>query len=136
MENPARVLIVDDEPDMCWTLENILRPKGYRTVAATSCQEALEFAEHEPLSIALIDVVLPDASGVELAARIREMLPDVIVILMSGRVCRGDRLIEEGLQLGTFSDFISKPFKLAEVRLAVKRAVNGSGTQAHVAARF
>ena len=137
MENQARVLIVDDEPDMCWALENILHPEGYQTVVATTGQEALQLAEQEePLSIALIDVVLPDVDGIELAALIREMLPDVIVIVISGRVCRGDKVIEEGLELGTFSDFISKPFKLADVRLAVKMAVNVSGTRADVYACF
>ena len=137
MENQARVLIVDDEPDMCWALENILQPEGYQTVAATTGQEALELAQQEEsLGITLIDVVLPDIDGIELAALIREMLPDVTVIVISGRVCRGDKVIEEGLELDTFSGFISKPFKLAEVRLAVKTAVNVSGTQTDVYACF
>ena len=137
MADQARILIVDDEPDMCWALENILQPKGYQTLAATTGQEALELAEQEgPLSIALIDLVLPDIDGMKLAALIREMHPEVVIIVISGRVCRGDKVIEEGLESGAFSAFISKPFQLTEVRVAVKTAVSGSGTQTDDSVRF
>jgi CheY-like chemotaxis protein len=126
MKNQTRILIVDDEPDMCWALENILHPKGYQTMVATTGQEALELAEQEePPSIALIDVVLPDINGIELAALIREVLPEIVIIVISGRLCEGDKIIEEGLRLGTFSGFLSKPFELAKVRLVVKKAVSG-----------
>jgi CheY-like chemotaxis protein len=50
IESQSRVLIVDDEPGMCWALENILRPDGYQTVAATTGQEALELTQEKSLS--------------------------------------------------------------------------------------
>lgn len=125
MANQARILIVDDEPGMCWALEKVLQAEGYQTMAATTGQEALELIQEESLDIALIDVVLPDMDGIELAALIREVLPDIVIIVISGRLSEGDKVIEEGLELGIFSSFLSKPFELAEVRLAVKMAVKG-----------
>ena len=129
MGNQARILIVDDEPDMCWALAKVLQPEGYQTVPATTAQEALELAQEEGLDIALIDIVLPDMYGTQLAALIRKMRPDVVIIVISGRLSEGDKVIEEGLELGNFFAFLSKPFELAEVRQAVKKAVSRSGTQ-------
>jgi DNA-binding NtrC family response regulator len=125
MDGEACILVVDDELDMCWALENILRSNGYQTMAATTAQEALKFSAEESLGIALIDVVLPDMDGIELAALIRHVRPDVIVIVISGSLCEGDKVIKEGLESDAFAGFVSKPFELAEVRRVVKTAVNG-----------
>jgi DNA-binding NtrC family response regulator len=130
MKNPAWVLIVDDEPDMCWALESILRLEGYQTLTANTAQEALALAGQDgPLDVALIDVVLPDMNGIELAALIRKARPEAAIIVTSGHLTRGDKVIEEGVELGTFSVFVGKPFDLAEVRLALKRAVKRSETR-------
>ena len=135
MANQTRILIVDDEPDMCWALAKALQPEGYQTVPATTAQEALDLAQEEGLDIALIDVVLPDMDGTELAAVIKKMRPDVIIIVISSCLDRGDKIIEEGLELGTFSGFLGKPFELAEVRRAVKTAFSESGKQTDVSTR-
>ena len=126
MENQARILIVDDEPGMCWALEKVLQAEGCQTMAATTGQNALELTQEESLDIVFIDVTLPDMDGIDLAALIRQTRPDVIIIVISGCLSEGDKVIEEALELGTISKFLSKPFELAEVRLAVKTAVKRS----------
>ena len=73
----------------------------------------------------MIDVVLPYMDADWLAALIREVLPDIVVIEISGCLSEGDKVIEEGLELGAFTSFLSKPFELAEVRLAVQTAAKG-----------
>ena len=112
-----RILIVDDEPDLCWTLENILCPNGYAVTTTTSGTEALEMLARGHYAVALVDAKLPDLDGLELAALIRQRSPHTVVVLMSGYFYREDTAITEGLQEDLFVDFISKPFDLEEVCL-------------------
>jgi CheY-like chemotaxis protein len=121
-ESP-RILVVDDEPDMCWALENILRPAGYAMTATTSGAEALKLLDGEPYDVAFVDAKLPDLDGLELAALIRQRSPHTAIVLISGYFYQEDRSITEGLEKGLFIGFISKPFDLEEVRLMAHKAV-------------
>ncbi len=58
-QEPSRILIVDDEPDMCWALENILRPAGYAVTTTTRGVEALELLAGEPYAVVFVDAKLP-----------------------------------------------------------------------------
>lgn len=118
-----RILIVDDEPDMCWTLENILRPAGYEVTTTTRGVEALELAVGGPYDVAFVDAKLPDLDGLELATLICQRSPHTVIVLISGYFYQEDIAITEGLQEGLFIGFISKPFDLEEVRLMARRAV-------------
>jgi CheY-like chemotaxis protein len=130
-ESP-RILVVDDEPDMCWTLENILCPTGYAVTTTTTGAEALRLLAGEPYAVAFVDAKLPDLDGLELATLIRQQSPHTAVVLISGYFYQEDRAITEGLQNELFMGFISKPFDLEEVRLmasqAVERARRGGNT--------
>jgi len=118
-----RILVVDDEPDMCWALKNILRPTGYAVTTTTKGTEALELLARESYAIAFVDVKLPDLDGLELASLIRQRNPDTAVVLISGYFYRDDGTIVEGLQKDLFVGFVSEPFDLEEIRLIVCRAV-------------
>lgn len=118
-----RILIVDDEPDMCWVLENILRPTGCAVTTTTTGAEALELLTEEPYAAAFVDVKLPDIDGLELAALIRQQSPHTAIVLISGYFYQEDRIINEGLEKELFIGFISKPFNLEEVRLMARQAV-------------
>jgi len=124
MESQMRILIVDDEPDMCWVLENALRSEGYQILGATSGREALELFREALPNIALIDLSLPDMTGIQLATLMREMCSDVIILAISTHLCEENSAIEREMEFNGFAGFISKPFDLTEVRLAVKMAVN------------
>jgi len=127
-----RILIVDDEPDICWALENILRADGYRVIGTTSGAEALELLTTERYAVAFVDAKLPDLDGLDLAAQIRQQSPHTAIVLISGYFYQENKTVTEGLQEGLFIGFISKPFDLQEVRLmahqAVERARKGSHT--------
>jgi len=116
-----RILVVDDEPDMCWALENILRPTGYAVTTTLKGLEALELLAAEDFAAAFIDAKLPDLDGLELAALIRQKSPRTIVILISGYFYQEDRTISEGLQKGLFAGFVAKPFDLKEIRRIVQQ---------------
>jgi len=120
---PLRILVVDDEPDMCWVLENILRPAGYAVTTTTSGVEALELLATEPYAVAFVDAKLPDVDGPELAASIGQQSPDTVVILISGYYYPEDSAITKGLQDHLFAGFVAKPFDLREIRQMARRAV-------------
>ncbi len=118
-----RILVVDDEPDMCWALENILRPAGYAVTTTTSGVEALDLIAKEPYVAAFVDAKLPDIDGLELVALIRRQSPHTAIVLISGYFYHENKTIGEGLQKDLFIGFISKPFDLEEVRLMARQAV-------------
>lgn len=125
-QEPPRILIVDDEPDMCWALENILRSAGYAVTTTTRGAEALELLAGEPYNAVFVDAKLPDLDGLELAALIRQRSPHTAVVLISGYFYQEDRAINEGLEKELFIGFVAKPFALEEVRLMARQAVESA----------
>ena len=111
----ALILIVDDEPDMCWALEYLLNQQGYVTRKALSAQGALKLMEEHRFACAFLDAKLPDMDGLELARRIRERAPDMRILMVSGYFYRDDVCIQEAISQGIIIDFISKPFLQAEI---------------------
>jgi len=125
------ILIVDDEPDMCWVLENILRLTGYAVTTTTTGTEALELLTEEPYAVAFVDVKLADMDGLELAALIRQQSPHTSIVLISGYFYQEDKIINEGLEKELFIGFIAKPFNLEEVRLMARQAVERAREENH-----
>ncbi len=123
MDSKANILVVDDEPDMCWALENILRPAGYAVTTTTNGAEALQLIAGEPFAAAFVDAKLPDVDGLALAASMRQQSPHTAIVLISGYFYQEDNAISEGLQEDLFLGFIAKPFDLQEVRRMARRAV-------------
>ena len=122
-----RILVVDDEPDMCWALDNILSPEGYQVTTATSGEKALELAKEKHFQAVFIDAKLPDVDGIELSGLIKELDPQAAIVMISGYFYREDEAIEEGLAHDLCVGFIGKPFDLDEVRSAAKKAVAAAG---------
>ena len=124
-ESP-RILVVDDEPDMCWALEQILRPSGFAVTATERGAEALDLLTERFYAAAFVDVKLPDLDGLELAALIRQRSPHTAVVLISGYFYQEDKSIDEGLDQGLFAGFVSKPFDIMEVRLIARQVVEAA----------
>jgi CheY-like chemotaxis protein len=116
MTDPGElILIVDDEPDMCWALEHLLNKRGYVTRTALTALEALNLMERHRFACAFLDAKLPDMDGLELARRIRARAPDMRILMVSGYFYRDDVSIQEAISQGLIIDFISKPFLQAEI---------------------
>jgi len=124
---PLHVLVADDEPDMCWALENILSSAGYQVTRAANGKEALELVEEMRFHVAFVDAKLPDLDGLKLAALIRQRSPHTAIVLISGYYYPEDRAITEALQNELFIGFIAKPFDLEEVRQMARQAVERAG---------
>lgn len=107
-----RILVVDDEPDMCWALENTLQPAGYAVTTATSGAEAIEKAQERFFNLALLDIRLPDTEGIELVAPLREMHPDMEMIMVTAYASleTAVRALNEGV-----SAYLTKPLNLNDM---------------------
>ncbi|RJX35698.1 MAG: response regulator [Desulfarculus sp.] len=109
------ILIVDDEPEMCWALEHILRKTGRRVIKALSGQEALRLAEAHNPALAFVDAKLPDMEGLELAGRLRELASGLRIVVVSGYFYKDDDAVQKALSEKIIADFISKPFKNEDI---------------------
>ncbi len=118
-EQSDLILIVDDEPDMCWALEHLLNSQGLATRRALSAREALHLMQQDRFSRVFLDAKLPDMDGLELARRILEIAPGTRIIMVSGYFYRNDVSIQEAVSQGLIHGFISKPFLQEEILKAL-----------------
>lgn len=106
MHGHPRILLLDDEPRFVDSLEHILKHYDYDCKKALNGAEALELLQHESFDLALLDVGLPDISGCDVAARIRQVCPQAAIIMLTG--IRTVETAVEAMKLGAY-DFLTKP---------------------------
>lgn len=104
------VLIVDDEPDMCWVLKNLLSDRGYDIRSVQTGQAAINLLADTRFRIALLDAKLTDIDGLQLAAQIKSTDPSINIIVISGYYYENDVNIQKAINEGLVFGFISKPF--------------------------
>jgi len=123
-----RILVVDDERNLCDILLYNLSMAGYEAVAAFSAEEALE-KEPADFDLILLDVMLPGLSGYELAQKLKTgiVTKNIPIVFLSAMGAEDDKL--HGFDLGA-DDYIPKPFSVREVLARIK-AVLGRTSQAH-----
>ena len=115
-------LIVDDETDMCWALEHILKKNAFLSKRALTGQEALNLMKVDRFRLAFLDAKLPDMEGLDLARRIRKRDPAVPIVMISGYFYRDDDAIQKAVAEGLISSFIGKPFDHDEILKAIEIA--------------
>ena len=116
----ARVLVIDDEPSVVDAIKLILGDAGYDAVAATSGRSALEQAKRRNFDIAIIDLKLPDMSGLEAMFAIAERSPEIATILITAH--DSDLARADAIAAG-FSLFLAKPFSPATLLDAVQASL-------------
>ena len=119
-QTPLRVLIVEDEEDMCWALRTLVEAEGYRPTVARTAQEALGILGDTSFHLAFVDLKLPDMEGFELVGRLRGLLPSLPCVLVSGYLYDDDETVQASLKAGLICGFIGKPFLLSQVREALR----------------
>lgn len=112
-------LVVDDEPDILDAIERLFR-KDYRVITARTADEAIELVETEPVQVVMTDQRMPEMSGIEFLARLRETRPDIVRVLFTG-YSNIDHVID-AINQGHVYRYISKPWKPAELKLFVSQA--------------
>jgi two-component system KDP operon response regulator KdpE len=126
MSEGARVLVVDDEPQIVRGLKVILRKAGYEVEAAETKQEAIDALSVRPPDAMVLDLVLPDGSGVDVCADARKWTDLPIIVLSAvGDEREKVRALDAGAD-----DYVTKPFGvdelLARLRAALRRRGNGA----------
>jgi two-component system KDP operon response regulator KdpE len=123
---PARILIVDDEPNIIGAVAPLLRARGYEVLSAMSGRAALEVIDRDKPDLIVLDLGLPDIDGVEVTRRVRETL-SVPILVLSAR--SGERDKVSALDAGA-DDYVTKPFGaeelLARIRATLRRVENPS----------
>jgi two-component system, OmpR family, KDP operon response regulator KdpE len=117
----ARILIVDDEPNIIGTVAPLLRARGYEVLSAMTGRAALEAAERDKPDLIVLDLGLPDINGVEVCREVRKT-QSVPILILSARGAEGDKV--KALDAGA-DDYVTKPFGteelLARIRAALRR---------------
>jgi two-component system, NtrC family, response regulator AtoC len=116
----AKILVVDDEHLIRWTLEQHLGHEGYEVYTAEDGEKALQMVTDLMPNLVLLDNQLPGIQGIEALGRIKEIDKEIIVIMITAH-----GLLEtavKAMKLGAY-DYISKPFNLDEITLVIKKAL-------------
>ncbi len=125
--SPIRALVVDDEPALGDLLSTVLRYEGWAVETALSGQAALRSARATPPDVIVLDVMLPDLTGIEVLRRIRALHPHVPVLFLTAKDAVEDRIA--GLTAGG-DDYVTKPFSLEEVVARLRGLLRRAGAGA------
>lgn len=120
MQQDAKILIIDDEKIALRNLEHVMKKEGYTVVSTQSGQNALKLLEEGSFDVVLTDLRMEKVDGMQILKRCHELYPDTEVIMITGFATLETAV--ETMKHGAFY-YISKPFKLDEVRKVVKEAV-------------
>ncbi len=120
MAQPVRILIVDDDEVTCNLLEEVLAKEGYEIHKALDGRVAIEKGEGRSYDVVLTDIKMLDVDGMQVLRAYRHKDPETIVIMMTafGSIETAIGAIKEGAY-----DYVSKPFKLEEIKLTIHRAL-------------
>ena len=114
-----QVLVVDDEQPIRRLVEKELGTERRRITAAGCIKEALKLFKQEPFDVVLLDMRLPDGSGLDLLAQLQELAPEVQIIIITGHG-EVDNAVQ-AMKMGAY-DYIGKPFDLDRLALVMEKA--------------
>jgi two-component system alkaline phosphatase synthesis response regulator PhoP len=129
----ARILLVEDEPDLLLGLEDDLKMEGYEIEAVRDGETASQRARVQPFDLIILDVMLPRKDGFEVCRELRRAGLRTPVILLTAKTQESDKVL--GLELGA-DDYVTKPFSPRELRARVKAALRRSAGDMHEIYRF
>ncbi len=129
MSEQFRVLVIDDDPGIREYLQALATRQGYRVFAAADGEEALEHLDETRPDMVTLDAILPGMDGLETLRHLKQHLPEVPVIMLSGH--GQARTIVEAMRLGA-SDFLRKPFEVEELELAFRKALENHALKEEV----
>lgn len=124
-----KILVVDDEKMIRWSLGEALRGWGFEPIEAATASAALTAFEADTPAAILLDINLPDGSGLDVLRKIRHRQPDAVVIMITANV-----LVDETIAAlrGGAYDFIGKPINLEELHVAIRNGIEASDLRKEV----
>lgn len=119
VRNPAKILVVEDEPNMVAGLRDNFEFEGYEVITASDGIEGLDRALAESPDLVVLDVMMPRMSGLEVCRQLRAKRASIPIIMLTARGQEVDKVV--GLEIGA-DDYVTKPFSIREL-LARVRAI-------------
>lgn len=121
MHHKASILLVEDEENLHDTLKLNLELEGYEVTSAYTGNEALQAIDKEFFNLIILDVMLPEVDGIEVAENIRVHNNQVPILMLSAKNTGADKVL--GLKKGA-DDYLTKPFHLEELLIRVEKLIN------------
>ena len=121
-----RILVVDDEESIREFLDIMLRKEGYEVALAEDGQQALGLLKNRSFDMVISDLQMPNLNGVELLREVKSQYPDILFMLITAFGTTESAV--EAMKLGAY-DYITKPFKIDEVRLIIKNALRAQNLE-------
>jgi two-component system, NtrC family, response regulator AtoC len=125
-----KILVVDDEHLIRWSLEQNLKKQGYEVVTAGDGEEALRLVREEQPDLVLLDIQMPGISGIEALEKIKDYDEDIVVIMVTAH--GGLETAVNAMRLGAY-DYVSKPFNLDELAIIIRKALENTDLKIEVA---
>lgn len=122
-EEAKKILIVEDEPSLIFTLQDTLENEGYNTFIAKEGNTALEIVEEEHPDLLILDLMLPGISGYEVCEKVRKMNYTFPIIMLTARDQEIDKVT--GLNIGA-DDYMTKPFGVKELLARIQARLRRS----------
>src|SRR6202163_2308621 len=121
----AKILIVEDEPNMVAGLRDNFEYEGYQVLTALDGLEGLERALKDSPDLIVLDVMMPRMSGLEVCKQLKAKRPSIPIIMLTARGQEVDKVV--GLELGA-DDYVTKPFSIRELLARVKAVLRRAQT--------
>lgn len=116
----ANIMVIDDEESMCKFMQIMLQKEGYDVITSQSSYQALNLLKQKNYDLVIADLTMPELNGLELLSRVKSLDPDANFIVMTAYASVDTAI--EALKKGAY-DYLTKPFKVDEIRIAVKKAL-------------
>src|SRR3990172_6683983 len=117
---PGKILVIDDDRDVCRSVERVLRREGDLTTTATGGMSGIRAAERDRFDVVITDLVMDDMDGMEVLKAIKAVDRSVEVVMMTGHGTEGRAV--EAMRLGAY-DFLVKPVTREELVKSVSKAL-------------
>jgi len=114
----AKILIIDDEKNICTTIQGIIEDEGHDADYALSFEEGMKMLKNESYDMLFLDIWLPDKNGIDGLAEIKKYYPDIEVVMISGHGNIDNAV--DAIRLGAY-DFLEKPLSLDRILLVMTR---------------
>src|ERR1043165_1328540 len=119
---PPKILVVDDEPSICWAFSQLLQSQGWQPLTASSAEEGLELANKERPDLVVLDVRLPGISGLDALPKFRALNPELPILVMTAHGTMDTAI--EATRRGAYN-YLTEPIHnadaLHQIRTALER---------------
>jgi DNA-binding response OmpR family regulator len=119
----AKILVVDDDEQICTLVSRLLQMDSHEVDVATSGADALESLGSDVYDVVLLDIVMPGKGGIETIMEVRATQPDIPIIVMSGKISTEDASVSRLVSRFGAMTILAKPFSADELRESVRNAV-------------